>query len=70
LVPPTHLVNNKPTPVYVNVDQIWWIGDPVGAAADYKTRIMLSQGSVDVRETVADVMRLINPPSADATAQA
>jgi hypothetical protein len=59
----THLINNKPSPVYVNVDQICWIGAPVGAAPDYKTTVMLSAGQVNVCETVAEVMQLINPPN-------
>jgi hypothetical protein len=66
----THLVNNKPAPVYVNVEQICRIGDSVGAGPGYPTNISLSQGQVDVRESIADVMNLINPPKLTAVAQA
>jgi hypothetical protein len=66
----THLVNNKPSPVYINVDQICWIGAPVGAAPDYKTTVMLSAGFVNVCETLEEVMKSINPPVAGAAARA
>jgi hypothetical protein len=34
----THLVNNKRVPVYVNVDQIYRIGDSVGGGPGYATK--------------------------------
>jgi len=55
----SHLLNNKPAPVYVNVDLICRIGDSVGGGAGYKTNILLAQGQVEVRESVDDVMQLI-----------
>jgi hypothetical protein len=66
----THLVNNKRVPVYVNVDQICRIGDSVGGGPGYATNILLSQGQLDVCETVADVMLLISPPRVAATTRA
>src|ERR1700738_2217960 len=59
----THMVGNKRSAVYVNVDQICRIGDSIGGAAGYPTNILLTQEQIDVRETTAEVMRLINPPS-------
>jgi hypothetical protein len=61
----TNLVHNKtgadkPGAVYVNVDQISWIGTPVGAADAYKTVVMMSGTFVNVKESVAEVMQLIN----------
>jgi hypothetical protein len=61
----TNLVHNKTGPdkpgaVYVNTDQICWIGTPVGAADAYKTVVMMSGTFVNVKETAAEVMQLIN----------
>jgi hypothetical protein len=36
----THLVNNKPAPVYVNIDQICRIGDSVGGGPGYPTNML------------------------------
>jgi hypothetical protein len=66
----THLVNNNPSPVYVNVDQICWIAAPVGAAPDYKTTVMLSAGFVNVCETLEEVMRAIDPAIASVASRA
>jgi hypothetical protein len=66
----THLVNNKPAPIYVNVDQICRIGDSVGGGPGYATDIVLAQGQMSVRETVAQVMQIINAPNAPAMAAA
>jgi hypothetical protein len=66
----THLVNNKKVPVYVNVDQICRIGDSIGGGPGYATNILLSQGQLDVCETVAEVMQLISPPKVAAVARA
>jgi hypothetical protein len=66
----THLVNNKKVPVYVNIDQICRIGDSVGGGPGYATNISLSQGQLDVCETVAEVMQLISPPKVAAAARA
>jgi hypothetical protein len=63
-IPLTHLVDGKPATLYVNVDQIVRVGDCVGGATSYRTNIALTQGQVDVRETVKEVMRLIDPPKA------
>ena len=61
----TNLVHNisgkdTPGPVYVNADQICWIGTPVGAPDVYKTVVMLSGTFVNVRESVAEVMERID----------
>jgi hypothetical protein len=61
----TNLVHNKTGPdkpgaVYVNVDQICWVGVPVGAAEAYKTVVMMGGAFVNVKESVAEVMQLIN----------
>jgi hypothetical protein len=61
----TNLVHNKTGPdkpgaVYVNVDQICWVGVPVGAAEAYKTVVMMGGTFVNVKESVAEVMQLIN----------
>jgi hypothetical protein len=63
----TNLVHNKtgadkPGAGYVNVDQICWIGTPVGAADAYKTVVMMSGTFVNVKESVVEVMQLINGP--------
>ena len=51
----TNLVHNKTGPdkpgaVYVNVDQICWVGVPVGAAEAYKTVVMMGGTFVNVKE--------------------
>jgi GTP cyclohydrolase I len=61
----TNLVHNKTGPdkpgaVYVNTDQICWIATPIGAADAYKTVVMMSGTFVNVKETVAEVMQLID----------
>jgi hypothetical protein len=66
----THLINNKPAPLYVNVDQICRVVDSVGGGPGYATDISLSQGQVFVRETVAQVMQIINGQKAPAMAAA
>jgi hypothetical protein len=64
----THLVDNKPAPVFVNIDQICHIGGSVGGGATYQTNILLAQGQVDVRKSAVDVMQLIKSPNAGAIA--
>jgi hypothetical protein len=61
----TNLVHNKsgpdkPGPLYVNIDQICWIGTPIGAPEAYKTVVMMSGTSVNVRESIAEVIQLID----------
>jgi hypothetical protein len=65
----THNFNNQSTPVYVNVDQICRVGESVGGGPGYPTNILLAQGQIDVKESVAAVMQLIKPAAALATAR-
>lgn len=58
----THLVNNKPAAIHVNVDQICRIGDSAGETG-YPTTILMTSGQADVRETIAEVMQLIKLPN-------
>ena len=50
--------------VYVNVDQICRVGDPVGAGAGYLANVLLANGQVDVFESVDQVMGFIKSPNA------
>jgi len=60
----THLFNNKKTAVHVNIDQICRIGESAGAAQGYATNLLLANGQMDVCETVAAVMQLIDARNA------
>jgi len=40
-------VNNKSVPVYVNVDQICGVRDPVGGGSGYSANIMLASGALE-----------------------
>jgi hypothetical protein len=55
----THKIGNAQRNVFVNVDQICRVNDSIAAAADYPTTIVLSNGQIDVCESVAEVMQLI-----------
>jgi len=66
----THRVNNKSVPVYVNVDQICGVRDPVGGGSGYSANIMLASGALDVSESVAEVMQKINQPASAVAARA
>ena len=63
-------VNNKSVPVYVNVDQICGVRDPVGGGSGYSANIMLASGALDVSESVAEVMQKINQPASAVAARA
>jgi uncharacterized protein YlzI (FlbEa/FlbD family) len=55
----THNVGDKPKTIYVNVDQICWVGDAIDAAPGYQTLITLANGAVAVSESVTAVMQMI-----------
>jgi hypothetical protein len=60
----THVVNHKPTPAHVSIDQICRVADSAGAEPGYPTTILMTNAQTDVRETVAEVMQLINAATA------
>lgn len=56
----THKVGKDTRPIFVNTDQIVWVGDASGGAPGYQAMISLAGGPpLYVLETVADVMSKI-----------
>jgi hypothetical protein len=56
----THMVGKDKKPVYINTEQIVWVGDPSGGAPGYQAMISLAGGPpLYVLESVADVMTKI-----------
>jgi len=55
----THNFENAPESIYVNVDQICWVGHDGDTPPGYSATIRLTNGSMAVLESVAGVMKLI-----------
>jgi len=59
----THMVGKDKRDFYVNADQIVSVGDPVGAAPGSAAHLTLANGTVDVLETVEQVMGYVKTPN-------
>jgi hypothetical protein len=59
LIKLTHMVGTARKDLYINSDQIVRINDPIGSSAGYQASLLLTSGSQDVLETVAEVVALI-----------
>ncbi len=59
LIKLTHMVGTARRELYINSDQIVRIADPIGPSASYQASLLLTSGSQDVLETVAQVVALI-----------
>jgi hypothetical protein len=55
----THKFENAPESIYVNIDQICWVGRDGGTPQGYAATLRLTNGSLAVVESVAGVMQLI-----------